>query len=155
GTLYGKNTVGGAINVITRKPTDELEGAVEVKTGSYDRLNARGSVSGPLAPGLRGRLALSTRNADGFGRRPLAGDRAGEEESNAAQAVLLWEPADSFEMVLAADYTRANETFSHHHTEALNPAAPLVGLYNALAGPLAPLHGLALPPYDARWLTTD
>lgn len=156
GTLYGKNTVGGAINVVTRGPNNEFGGSIEVKTGSYDRINVRGVMSGPIiADTLSGKIAFNTKNADSFGERPLVGDEAGNEESNAAQAVLEWNPDESFNAIFSADYTRANEAFSHHHTEGINTAAPLVGLYNALAGPLAPLHGLPLQPYDERWITSD
>jgi len=157
GTLYGKNTVGGAINVITRRPGDELEAELTVKTGSYDRINGRASVSGPLVPGvLGGKLAVNTMNADGFGVRPLAGDTAGNEESNGVQAMLEWDPTEAVNVVVSADYTRTNETFSQHAIEDVNTAAPLVGLHNALASePLASLHGLPLQPYDGRWLTTD
>ncbi len=156
GTLYGKNTIGGAINVITRKPGDEFEANVEIRTGSYDRIDARVNVSGPIiADKLAGKLAIGTKNAGGFGERPLVGDRAGDEESNAIQGMLDWTPADNFNVVFSADYTRVNETFSQHHTEEINTAAPLVGIYGALAGPLAGLHGVPLPVYDTSWITGD
>lgn len=156
GTLYGKNTIGGAIKVITRKPTAELEGGIELRTGSYDRLDARASVSGTLVPDrLTAKLAAGTKNADGFGRRPLAGDRSGDEGSDAVQGMLRWTPAESVEVLLAADYTRVDEALSFHRTAAINTSAPLVALHNALAGPLAPLHGLQMPIYDERWLDVE
>ena len=52
GTLYGKNAVGGAINIVTRTPTDELEGQVSLGTGNYDRFEGSGYVSGPVASNL-------------------------------------------------------------------------------------------------------
>lgn len=154
GTLYGKNTIGGAINVVTRKPGEDFEGAVELKTGSYDRIDARASLSGALIPGvLAAKIAANTKNADGFGRRPLAGDRSGDEGNTAVQGMLQWTPAEAVKVLLSADYTRVDEALSFHRTQEINLAAPLVGLHNALAGPLAPLHGLAIPVYDQRWLT--
>ncbi len=156
GTLYGKNSVGGAINVISRKPVHEPEGRVEITTGSFDRINGRASASFPIVPEvLAARLALSTKNADGFGRRPLAGDEPGDEESNAAQATLAWTPNEQLDVLVSLDYTRTNEQFSHHHTEEINTEAPLVFFHNLFAGPLAPLHGLPLLPYDSRWITPD
>ena len=145
GTLYGKNTVGGAIDVITRKPTQEQEGYAEVKVGSYDRFDVRASLSGPIVKDvLSAKLAVSGRNADGFGHRPLTGERPGDEDSKAVRAVLNWTPTDRLSVLLTGDYTRVDEQFSHHHTEAINTAAPLVGLHNAL-----------LPPYDERYITSD
>lgn len=156
GTLYGKNTVGGAINVISRKPAHEPEGQLEITTGSFDRINGRASASFPIVSDvLAARLALNTKNADGFGRRPLAKDEPGDEESNAARATLAWTPNEKFDVFVSLDYTRTNEQFSQHHTEEINTAAPLVFFHNLLAGPLAPLHGLPLLPYDSRWITPD
>ena len=156
GTLYGKNTIGGAINVISKRPSSEPEGAIDVKVGSYDRVDARLRLSGPIIEDvLAFKLAASTKNADGFGKRPLAGDRAGDENSDALQATLEWTAADNIDVTVSADYTRRDEAMSVHHADALNDQAILAGLYNALADPLASLHGLDLPPYDQRWVTAD
>jgi iron complex outermembrane receptor protein len=145
GTLYGKNTVGGAINVITRKPAEEMEGMIELKTGSYDRINVRANASMPVIKDvLAAKVAISTKNADGFGSRPLTGENPGNEDSKAAQGELQWTPAENLEVLVSMDYTWVDEQFSHHHTEAINLAAPLVGLHNAL-----------LPPYDLRYITSD
>jgi iron complex outermembrane receptor protein len=145
GTLYGKNTVGGAINVITRKPADEVEGMVEARTGSYDRIDVRANSSIPLIKDvLNAKVAFSSRNADGFGSRPLAGERPGDQDSNAIQGVLDWTPVEKLEVLVSMDYSRVREQFSYHHTEEINTAAPLVALHNAL-----------LPPYDERYITSD
>lgn len=154
GTLYGKNAVGGAVNVITRKPTEARDASVDVAMGSYDRLDAGAHLGGRLGDGaLTGRLAFGSRNADGFGRRPLAGDRSGDERSHGVRGQLRWAPDDDLEALFTADYTLADTRFAHHRTEEINGAAPLVALHNALAGPLAPLHGVSMVPYDERWLS--
>ncbi|MEQ8803932.1 TonB-dependent receptor [Haliea sp.] len=156
GTLYGKNTIGGAINIVARKPAGQPEADIGIRVGRHDRLDATLMASGPLLDEtLRAKIALNTKNANGFGDRPLAGDDAGDEESHAAQLMLDWRLSDTANLLLSADYTRADETMSFHRIQVINPQAPLVGLYNALAGPLAPLHGLQLPVYDERWLTDD
>ena len=53
GTLYGRNSVGGTINIVTRQPTNALETSVRLTAGNYDKLRAEGAVSGPL---LRNRV---------------------------------------------------------------------------------------------------
>ena len=67
GTLFGRNTIGGAISVVTRKPeTDRFFGRAEVTTGSYDRIDANGYVNVPLQRHLGGQSSFSTRNRDGY-----------------------------------------------------------------------------------------
>ncbi|MCP5203910.1 MAG: TonB-dependent receptor plug domain-containing protein [Pseudomonadales bacterium] len=58
GTLYGRNATGGLIHLVTNKPTDELEGYLDVSAGDYNYYTAEGVVSGPLTDSISGRLAL-------------------------------------------------------------------------------------------------
>lgn len=62
GTLYGKNAIGGALNIISKRPTDELYAEARVGYGNYDNKLAEAAVSGPLLAGTRGRLAASWSN---------------------------------------------------------------------------------------------
>jgi iron complex outermembrane receptor protein len=90
GTLYGKNTLGGAINVITREPTATLEGSVYA-TGSFedDGLEAGARVSGPLgSERVRGRFAVAKRDADGFYQNALIGGDITPTDSTHANAGL-------------------------------------------------------------------
>jgi iron complex outermembrane receptor protein len=145
GTLYGKNTIGGAINVVSRRSGNETELFGEVRVGEYDRFDARAGVSLPLiADRLAVRLAASTKTADGYGERLLTGEDMGDDDSTAYQAVVDWQPTDSLDVTLAFDRTDVDQTFAVTHTEEINPAAPLQGLYNALVA-----------PYDSRYITDD
>jgi iron complex outermembrane receptor protein len=58
GTLYGRNATGGAINIVSAKPTEELEGFVSLSAGEYDTQNLEAAVSGPLTTNLAGRLSV-------------------------------------------------------------------------------------------------
>ncbi len=58
GTLYGRNSVGGALNIISKRPTDEFEGEFMIGAGNFDSMKAGVSVSGPLTDWLRGRAVL-------------------------------------------------------------------------------------------------
>src|SRR5690606_8389831 len=69
GTLFGKNTIGGALNIVSAKPDEEFGGVGEVTFGSYDRVNFRGDVNVPFSDSLFGRFSVSTKHSDGFGRR--------------------------------------------------------------------------------------
>ena len=145
GTLYGKNTIGGAINVVSRRPGNETELFGEVRVGDYDRIDARASVSLPVIEDrLAIRLAASTKNADGYGERLLTGEDMGDDDSTAFQAVVDWQPTEALDVTLAFDRTDVDQAFAVSHTEEINPAAPLQGLYNALVA-----------PYDSRYITDD
>ena len=67
GTLFGRNTIGGAVSFVSAKPTGEFSGSAEVDVGSYDRFDTSISLNGPLIPGkLNARVALGARKRDGY-----------------------------------------------------------------------------------------
>jgi iron complex outermembrane receptor protein len=66
GTLYGRNAIGGNINLITRRPTKDFEGYVGFELGNYNRRLVQGVVSGPLSKTVRGRLVAVQASRDGF-----------------------------------------------------------------------------------------
>ena len=68
GTLYGRNSIGGAINLISKMPTDELSGEVNVELGNYNYQVAQGLVSGPLSDDFSALLAVSSIKRDGLPR---------------------------------------------------------------------------------------
>ncbi|MEM9880271.1 MAG: TonB-dependent receptor plug domain-containing protein, partial [Pseudomonadota bacterium] len=78
GTLYGRNTIGGAVKFISRKPTDDLEGYLEAGYGNFDFFSARGRISGPLIEGvLRAKAAVSYTSRDGFNENAFTGQDDG------------------------------------------------------------------------------
>lgn len=96
GTLYGKNTLGGAINVITRQPGDEFEARGLVSyAGPDDSVLASASVSGPLVENLiAGRLAVSHREQDGFLRNIVIGGDQNALETDSVNGTLRFTPGD-------------------------------------------------------------
>ena len=69
GTLYGRNSVGGTINIVTRQPTNMLETSVRLTAGNYQKLRAEGAVSGPLIKNkVMGSFALLRDTREGFVR---------------------------------------------------------------------------------------
>ncbi len=77
GTLYGRNTTAGAINAITRGPTDEFEGYADVQYGSYDYFAAEAAIGGPVTDQIGLRIALQTKQGGGFMDGAGAGAFAG------------------------------------------------------------------------------
>ena len=77
GTLYGRNTIGGAINIITRAPSRELSAFADIGIGDYNYFDARGSLSGPLINDLAyGRVSFFRTKRDGYVRNLATGGRA-------------------------------------------------------------------------------
>ncbi len=106
GTLFGNNTLGGAINVITRDPTDEFTGRLVADYAGPDNYQTySGSISGPLVEGtLRGRLAASYHTQDGFSTNTLAGGDARPLESTAVNGTLAWDAPQNARITLNAYY---------------------------------------------------
>jgi iron complex outermembrane receptor protein len=139
GTLFGKNTIGGALNIVSAKPGEEFGGTAELTYGRFDRINFRGDINLPLDENLYGHFAISTKHSDGYGKRlDLATgrevDEVGEDDKVAGRARLRWLASDKLEANLAFDYTRVREPQVPDDIKSINPAAPLLGLWNALVG---------------------
>lgn len=96
GTLFGKNTIGGALNVTSAAPTDEFEGQIsalhEVK---HEETEVKAYVSGPLSDSVRGRLALLNRDRnDGWVDNTYYGDSGPVKDEWAARGSLEWDPSE-------------------------------------------------------------
>ena len=103
GALYGRNSVGGAINITTKRPTEEVEGFFRAGAGNGDFYKVQGAISGPLAEdNLYGRLAFSYSDSDGVRPNVATGDKSDSRESLSLRGRLIWEASDNFEVDLRA-----------------------------------------------------
>ncbi|HEX5420964.1 MAG TPA: TonB-dependent receptor [Gammaproteobacteria bacterium] len=96
GAVYGRNAIGGAIVITTRKPTDEFEGRVQVGRDSGPGYRALVSGSGPLAGSdtLKYHAAFAYFDTDGYIDNPYLGEKADPYKDISARLRLLWEPND-------------------------------------------------------------
>lgn len=129
GTLYGRNATGGAINIINRKPTQELEGYLSGSYGEYDMVDIQGAVSGGLSENVAGRLAISYKNqGESFHDNRLTGSDFGDLESLSGRAQLSFEAGDSFRGDLSIHYGSVEGTNTPFSIYGLldpnNPANP-------------------------------
>tara|TARA_R110001599_G_scaffold222763_2_gene421952 strand:- start:15826 stop:18030 length:2205 start_codon:yes stop_codon:yes gene_type:complete len=108
GTLFGKNSIGGAISVITRKPTGESSAEFGLATGSRNLGEVSFYGQTALTDTLSGSISYLRRKADGWQERP--GDDAGDIDLSTARAILNWAPTDSFESTLSVDWHEQDQT---------------------------------------------
>ena len=154
GTLFGRNTTAGAIQVITKNPAREFEANAEITVGERDRIDVKGNVSVPLIQDqLFLKLAAATLNQDGWGKRLLTGEESSDRNRDVFRGQLEWEPRDDLNFRFIGDYTRTRQK---GHTEQLlnvvqSPPGgfALSDLYHVLF--LAPQ---GLPPID-DFIATD
>ena len=106
GTLYGKNVVGGAINIITRKPSAETQVKFQGTYGNYDRYELRGLVNGALSDNVNAKLSLSKVERDGHSISSIDGSRLGDENNFSARGQVLFSANEDLEILLSADYSR-------------------------------------------------
>jgi iron complex outermembrane receptor protein len=99
GTLYGRNTSGGAIDFVSRKPTDYFTGDLHVEYSSYNTENIEGAVGGPLAPRLSGRFAFVVNESDGYVHNDLTGNSENGLNNYAARVMLLYKPTDDLKFL--------------------------------------------------------
>jgi iron complex outermembrane receptor protein len=108
GTLYGKNTTGGAVNLISRDAKlGETSGYVNLGYGNYNRVDVNGAVNVPLGDKAALRVAATYANADGWFKNVVPGqpDLASTNEW-AVRGTLKWEPADGVKFILRASHSR-------------------------------------------------
>jgi iron complex outermembrane receptor protein len=149
GTLFGQNTIGGAINITTRPPSATFGGQAAVELGNYSTRNFQGEVNIPLSNHLLSSLSFSSRNEDGWVKRPADHSMEGDIDSQVVRGQLLWSPSNAFDLRLIADYTRKREHAIPEFELGVDGGVALLGLWNALVG------GPAGTPYNADAISTD
>jgi iron complex outermembrane receptor protein len=109
GSLYGKNTIGGAIKYVSNPLPTKTEGSVETTVGTHGEKDIKASLGGASADGIwRGRVAAASEHNDGFGKNLNTGSRNGNKNTNAARATLGFFPSSTFNAQLTVDGLRDN-----------------------------------------------
>ncbi len=144
GTLFGRNTIGGAINLTTIQPSDEFTMKGDIKYGTDDRINVRGMVSGPVAEGLYAKLSAGLFSQEGYVNAPGLGKKLGNQNTKMVRGAIRFAPVDSrFEATIAADYTRDKSNGAPVTISGIDPTATgsFVSLQNAIATGFGALPG--------------
>jgi iron complex outermembrane recepter protein len=106
GTLYGKNTTAGAINITTNQPTFDFEGRAEVTAGNLEFKQAKLAVSGPITDKVAARIAVSTTRRRGTIFNVTSNRHINEQDNIGVRTQLLFKPNEDLSITLAADYSR-------------------------------------------------
>ena len=114
GTLYGRNSTAGTINIITRKPSDTLTGEADLLYGADNRLRLRGAISGPILADdeLSGRFSVVRETRDGLYTNVVNGKKLKDKDNLSLRGGLQWRPVDNLSFLLRGDNTRQRETGS-------------------------------------------
>ena len=119
GTLYGKNTPGGAIRLITKTPGDEFEAQAGVLVGDYSRLQARARVSTPVTDDFAIGLSVLHDERDGFVTDPLTKREYNDENTTVARIKGNWDVTENLNVVFSADYTKEDVNLTLGRSEVL------------------------------------
>lgn len=139
GTLFGRNTIGGAILINSARPSfDEFEGRVQATYGSYDQFFVTGHVNVPITDTLATRFSANRRSRDGYVTRVADLVDTGNDDTFGFRGSLLWEPSQDVSVYLVADYTNEDENGAPAVTLDVNEAAPFAFFPN-IAEPTCPV----------------
>jgi iron complex outermembrane receptor protein len=105
GTLYGKNTIGGAIKYVTKPLLPDFSAKVSLTAGEYEQLDAKASVNFPLgSDALVGRFSAASLSRDGFGENQVTGAPISDKEILVARGTLGFYPSDTLNVIVSADW---------------------------------------------------
>ena len=180
GTLFGRNTIGGAINITTEKPASEEGGYVEFTMGNYNRINVRGSIDLPLTENLLSKWSIGSKRADGYLKVRAPGGSStvstgnfsdglerslrdlGDDNEVAARVSFLYTPTDTLTVSLAVDTSKIDEASAASSLAGVQ--VPLAGttlglgtsFYNNFDAAVVDVPGLGAGIlYDERWVSDN
>ena len=136
GTVFGKNTSAGVINVVTRRPSYTQSAEAEVTAGNYGALGVAGAYNDSFSDSAAFSVYAAKRKRDGWmdvrtGNGPRSNDEDYDQNFHTVRGKLLFEPSDSLEILLSADFTSREENCCTAVQTTVGGTAPIL---NALAG---------------------
>jgi len=125
GTLYGKNSIGGAIKYVTHDIGDVLSGHAGITLGDYARHDFKAALNVPLGERLRTRVAFGSFDRGGFGENLVTGEEVGAKHAKVVRVATTWLPTDAIEVRLAYDRLRDRSGPRAAKRMTVNPFDPL------------------------------
>ena len=133
GTLFGRNTTAGLVHIITKAPSDEIEGMVSLGIGTANHEVVRGMLNLPVSERVSARFSIMSKETDGFIINMATGDKQGNEDSQSMRASLMY-TGEIYDSRFTYDRFRSNELAMLGSCRFnLNKNGALVGGFPALA----------------------
>lgn len=126
GTLFGKNVVGGALNLTTAKPQFERGGSGYIAVGDYAAISSGGHVTGPISENAALRFAFFQNKHDGYAENVVAGYEMEDLEAYAVRGSLVWNPNEDMSLEVIIDGSTENGHGPSRHAVD-NPFSPGIG----------------------------
>lgn len=110
GTLYGRNAIGGVVNIVSSKPINEFETTASIEAGNYNALNFTAMLNLPLSDALQLRAAVSSQNHDGYRTvypgNGLGAQRGDDEDVRSGRLEVAFSPVESLHALLTIESTQ-------------------------------------------------
>ena len=149
GTLFGKNTIGGAVQVVTKRPTGQFGGEAQLSLGRFGRIDGNASLDFPVVDGkLSGRVSGLARTQDGYYRRlaysegnpnqfgaDVSRENGNDTGREAGRLALLWTPSKTVEVLLSADMLNERQEPTEYQPVALTTPANIELYQRVVATP--------------------
>jgi iron complex outermembrane receptor protein len=132
GALFGRNSTGGVIHYVTKRPGEELDAYGDVSYGDYDQLKAEAAIGGPILESLMGRLSVAYNEHDGYteNRTPAVQDY-NSTDAIAYRLQLLFRPSEQLDVLLNGNYSENDANvgaWQHQATRTTNGGNTSVAL---------------------------
>lgn len=129
GTLFGRNTTGGAVLISPKRPDfNGIGGDVGITLGDYNLVATEGAVNLPMSDTLSLRLAGRTEKRDGYTKNLFNGDYVDDADTQSFRAGLLWRPSENVENYTVAQTFEADSSGQGWRLHSVNPAGAIAGL---------------------------
>ncbi|OYY70403.1 MAG: TonB-dependent receptor [Sphingomonas sp. 28-63-12] len=115
GALYGRNAVGGSVNLITAKPTREFSGYARLSYGNYNAINGELAIAGPITDSISFRVAGKSEDRDGYGINPVSGRGIDDLNRKMGRVQLLFDLAPQTSLLLSGEYFRQDDASGAIH----------------------------------------
>jgi iron complex outermembrane receptor protein len=143
GTLFGKNTIGGAIRYLSRPPAPEFGGYVDATVGNFDRRDVKASINIPLGDSVFLKASAGALKRDGHIYQVANGKRSGDEDTQVGRLALRILPTDAVTVDLSATYTRSDTNGRGYVVDFIDPSDTFIVRYVTKTG----------QPFDTRFVS--
>jgi outer membrane receptor protein involved in Fe transport len=129
GTLFGRNSTGGLVNYVSRRPSQTANGYFQTSYGRFNDLKVEGGATAPISDTLSMRISATSHTSDGFQRNINPDlERGGQANSQAARLQLRYQGSDGWDVLLKGEYGRTHTTHAYYEstTGYVDPTTGLV-----------------------------